>query len=186
VRWTAGGLRWLSEVHVACILGYAAQDAGRRRDAPMYTLLRKTCALSVLLWVFACPPSQAEELTGILIVEISGLKGASGDVYVAVYDSGSTWLGKETVLSKKVAIAEALDGDLVRTELHLPLGTYALSAFYDADDDGELDTNFIGIPREPIAMSNNAEGKFGPPKFEDAAFALGAEPLIQHITIKEL
>ena len=65
----------------------------------------------------------ADELTGILIVEISGLKEETGDVYIAVFDSDSTWLSEETVLDKKVVIADALDGDVVRTELQLPLGT---------------------------------------------------------------
>ena len=142
--------------------------------------------LQILVMVFACQSALAEDLTGILIVEISGLKGATGDVYIAVYDSDETWLSEEVVQTKKVGIVEALDGDLVRTELQLPLGSYALSVFYDQDNDGELATNFIGIPKEPIAMSNNAEGKFGPPKYEDAVFNLDAEPLIQHITMKEL
>ena len=83
--------------------------------------------------------------------------------------------------SEKVAIADALDGELVRTELQLPLDDYALTVFYDADGDGELDTNFIGIPKEPFAMSNNAVAKFGPPKYNEAVFTLGAEPHIQHI-----
>jgi uncharacterized protein (DUF2141 family) len=143
-------------------------------------------ALQILALIFACQATLAEDLTGILIVEVSGLKGAAGNVYIAVYDSDSTWLSEETVLDKKVVIAEALDGDLVRTELQLPLGDYALSVFYDSDDDGELDTNFIGMPKEPIALSNNAVAKFGPPKYEDAVFTLGAEPLIQHITMREL
>lgn len=152
----------------------------------MISLILRFCALSVTLVVIAVPAAVADELTGILTVEISGLKDATGNVYIAVYDSDSTWLSEETFTNAKVAIAEALDGDLVRTELQLPLGTYALTVFHDTDNDGELDTNFIGIPKEPIAMSNNAVAKFGPPKYEDAVFTLGAEPLIQHITIREL
>jgi len=153
----------------------------------MLPLLRRAGALSLclLLWAFTCPMARADELTGILIVEIEGLKGAAGDVYISVYDSESTWLGEEPVLKKTITIADALDGDLVRTELHLPLGNYALSAFYDADQDGELDTSIFGKPEEPVAFSNNAEGKFGPPEYADAVFTLDAEPLIQHITIKE-
>ena len=150
----------------------------------MFPLLRKASALSLLLWTLGSPVSLAEEMTGILILEIEGLQGADGDVHVAVYDSESAWLGEDTVLRRRIAIADALDGELVRTELHLPPGTYALSAFLDADKDGELDTNLFGIPREQIAISNNAAGKYGPPKYEDAVFTLGAEPLIQHITMK--
>ena len=148
--------------------------------------IRMVRSLQVLALIFACQATLAEELTGILIVEISGLKEAAGNLYFAVYDSDSTWLGEDTVLDKKVVIAEALDGDLVRTELHLPLGAYALSVFHDRDDDGEMDTSFIGTPKEPIALSNNAVAKFGPPKYEDAVFTLGAEPLIQHITMRDL
>jgi uncharacterized protein (DUF2141 family) len=139
-----------------------------------------------LLLVLTCHTALADELTGILTVEVSGLKDATGNVYIAVYNSDSTWLSDATVLSKKVAISDALDGELVRTELQLPLGDYALSIFYDKDDDGQLDTNFVGMPKEPIALSNNAVAKFGPPKYADAVFTLGAEPMIQRISMKEL
>jgi uncharacterized protein (DUF2141 family) len=148
--------------------------------------LRAVRTLQYLLLGMACQVSLAEDLTGIVMVEISGLKGATGSVFISVYDSDSTWLSDETVMNQKVVIAESLDGDLVRTELHLPLGEYALSAFYDKDDDGELDTNFVGMPKEPIAMSNNAVAKFGPPDYSDAVFSLGAEPIIQSIIMRDI
>ena len=128
----------------------------------------------------------ADELTGIVMVEISGLKDATGNVYIAVYDSDATWLGDEAVMNKKVVIAESLDGEVVRTELQMPLGSYALSAFYDKDNDGEMDTSFIGMPKEPIALSNNAVSKFGPPSFDDAVFSVGAEPVIQRMLMRDM
>ncbi len=142
--------------------------------------------LQCVLLSIVCQAALAEELIGIVMVEISGLKDASGNVYIAVYDSDSSWLGDKTVMAKAVAIADALDGDLVRAELQLPMGDYALSAFFDVDNDGELDANFIGMPKEPIAMSNNAMAKFGPPKYSDAVFTLGAEPIIQSMTMRDL
>jgi uncharacterized protein (DUF2141 family) len=142
--------------------------------------------LQCILLSIVCQAALAEELIGIVMVEISGLKDASGNVYIAVYDSDSSWLGDKTVMTKAVAIADALDGDLVRAELQLPMGDYALSAFFDVDNDGELDANFIGMPKEPIAMSNNAMAKFGPPKYSDAVFTLGAEPIIQSMTMRDL
>ena len=148
--------------------------------------IRVICTLQLLILVLGSSFAMAEGLTGILIVEISGLKEASGNVYIAVYDSDSTWLGDEMVLARKVSIADALEGDLVRTELLLPLGDYALSVFYDQDGDGKLNTNFIGMPKEPIALSNNAVAKFGPPQYDDAVFSLGAQPLIQSLSMKVL
>jgi len=143
-------------------------------------------ALLVVVGILAIQAVSADELTGILMVEISGLKDMEGNVYIAVYDSDDTWLSEETVMSRKVSIAEALNGELVRAELHLPPGEYALSVFYDEDGDGEMDTNFIGMPKEPIAMSNNAVAKFGPPSYDDAVFSLSAEPIIQRLTMKDL
>lgn len=148
--------------------------------------IRVICTLQLLILVLGSSFAMAEGLTGILIVEISGLKEASGNVYIAVYDSDSTWLSDEMVLAQKVAIADALEGDLVRTELLLPLGDYALSVFYDQNGDGKLNTNFIGMPKEPIALSNNAAAKFGPPEYDDAVFSLGAQPLIQSLSMKVL
>jgi len=153
----------------------------------MSNSLVRAFLFNLFLGIFAVQWVAADDLTGILIVEISGLKDATGDVYVAVYNSDDDWLSEDGVFaSEKVAIADALDGELVRTELQLPLDDYALTVFYDADGDGELDTNFIGIPKEPFAMSNNAVAKFGPPKYDEAVFTLGAEPHIQHIIIQTL
>ena len=122
-----------------------------------------------------------------LRVEVTGLQNAQGNIYIAVYDSDDTWLGDETVLGQQVAIAEARSEDgLVSTELDLPPGEYALSIFHDSNNNGELDTNFIGIPKEPVALSNNARPKFGPPKYKDAVFTLGDEPLTQRISMEDI
>jgi len=147
---------------------------------------RAARAVVLLVTALACRLTTADELPGILAIEITGLKDATGNVFIAVYASEDTWLGDEVVMDKKVVIADARDGDLVRTELQLPMGDYAVSAFHDQDGDGELSTNMIGIPREPIAVSNNAVGKFGPPKYADAVFTLGAEPAIQRIIMREM
>jgi uncharacterized protein (DUF2141 family) len=146
----------------------------------------KLLALVVLCLAILCRPVLAEDLPGILIIEITGLKEASGDVYVAVFNSDDTFMGDDPVQAKKIVIADALDGEVVRTELELPMGDYAFSAFHDKDGNGEIDTNLVGIPKEPIAVSNNALGKFGPPKYEDAVFTLGAEPLIQRVVMREM
>jgi uncharacterized protein (DUF2141 family) len=35
-----------------------------------------------------------------------------------------------------------------------------------------LDTNFLGIPREGVGVSNNKIPSLGPPRWEDATFAV--------------
>jgi uncharacterized protein (DUF2141 family) len=55
----------------------------------------------------------------------------------------------------------------------IPKGTYGISAFHDENENGKLDTNFVGMPTEDYCASRNARGTFGPPSFEDAKFAYG-------------
>lgn len=57
----------------------------------------------------------------------------------------------------------------------VPEGTYAITIFHDENSNGELDSNFIGIPKEGYGFSNNATGTFGPPSFEDASFQVSKE-----------
>ena len=145
--------------------------------------------LKIALLILICiPVSSLAESTAAsrVLVELTGLQEASGNLYIAVYDSDSSWLGDDTVMQQKVVIADARDGELVLAELQLPPGEYALSIFHDTNDNGELDTNFIGIPKEPVALSNNARPKFGPPKYKDAVFTLGADPVTQRISMEKI
>lgn len=49
-------------------------------------------------------------------------------------------------------------------------GFYAISSFHDENANSNLDTNFLGIPKEPYGFSNNASKPFGPPDFDEAKF----------------
>jgi uncharacterized protein (DUF2141 family) len=52
----------------------------------------------------------------------------------------------------------------------MPAGRYALRVHHDADGDDEMDTNFVGVPTEGYAFSNNARSRFGPPALEKQLF----------------
>lgn len=51
-------------------------------------------------------------------------------------------------------------------------GEYAVRVMHDENDNDKLDSNLIGIPKEPWGFSNNAVGSFGPPDWKDAKFTL--------------
>ena len=146
--------------------------------------MRNAIALSVLLLLIAGRVSAAE--SALLNIELSGLAKAEGTVYISVYSNSDDWLGEGTVARREVVISDAMVGDLVIANIELPPGEYAISMYYDANGNGEMDTNFIGIPKEPIALSNNAKAKFGPPKYQDAVFSLPEEGLTQRIEITEI
>ena len=56
----------------------------------------------------------------------------------------------------------------------LEAGTYALIAYLDENENGVLDRNFIGIPREPLGFSMGYRPK-GPPTFARAMFELESD-----------
>ena len=61
----------------------------------------------------------------------------------------------------------------------LKAGRYAVAMYHDVDGDESLDTNMLGIPREPYGFSNNAVGRFGPPSFDDAAVVVPDEGQVE-------
>ena len=46
----------------------------------------------------------------------------------------------------------------------------AISIAHDENDNGEVDTNFVGFPKEPVGASN--QSGFGKPSFNRSKFEL--------------
>jgi uncharacterized protein (DUF2141 family) len=147
--------------------------------------MKATKFLALLVAVVLGGQATAENDSEVRI-ELAGLQSVSGKIFIAVYNEKKSWLGDDAFTSKEVVIDDAREDELVATSITLPPGEYAMTVFYDANDNGELDTNFIGIPNEPIALSNNARAKFGPPKYDDAKFTLGSENLVQQIRMEKV
>ncbi|NQZ77701.1 MAG: DUF2141 domain-containing protein [Ekhidna sp.] len=103
-----------------------------------------------------------------LRIKIENIKRIEGSMKIAVYNSADLFLSEELMSDMKVisddTVEFVFDG--------LDEGTYAISVFHDENNNGKLDANFMGIPSEPYAFSNNAKGLFGPPSFEECQFEL--------------
>ena len=99
-----------------------------------------------------------------LNLEISGIEELNGSIMVAIYDSKEDFLSENVMSSGQFQVKTKL----VKGQLSLPYGKYAISVFHDTNNDGELNTKIFGIPKEPVGFSNNVKGSFGPPKFEQA------------------
>lgn len=54
--------------------------------------------------------------------------------------------------------------------------------YHDKNADGELNRNFLGIPKEPFAFSNNVKPKFSKPVFEECKFSL-EQNLVLHVSL---
>jgi MipA family protein len=65
----------------------------------------------------------------------------------------------------------SLDGAEHCTVKDLPIGEYAAVAYFDENNNGRLDENFMGIPVEPIGFTSGYRPK-GPPSYVKARFLL--------------
>jgi uncharacterized protein (DUF2141 family) len=120
--------------------------------------------IAIVLFISSLASAQNVGLT----VKISGLKNNTGLVQVGLFNSEGTFLKT----AYKGISSEIKSNSATVTFTNIPKGKYAISAYHDTNKNGKLDTNFIGIPKEDFACSNNAKGKMGPPKYEDAKFDL--------------
>jgi uncharacterized protein (DUF2141 family) len=108
-------------------------------------------------------------------VQVRNAPDQQGQVVVALFASEKAFL--ETPLREATAAVDA-DGVATVSLDGVEPGEYAISTYHDQNANGQLDTKFMGIPKEPFAFSNNASRKFGPAKWEDARFELADEDLV--------
>lgn len=132
------------------------------------------------VFIFAVPSNaQAQSLT----FEIAGLASNTGAVHCLLFSAPDGFPSESRRAMKRMAVQPA---ELRATceFADIPVGTYALSVWHDANANGRLDANFIGVPKEPVGASNNAEGRMGPPRFEAAAFKFVPPVFRQRVTVK--
>ena len=132
-------------------------------------------ALAGTVWTAAL----ADEFT----IHVHGVRSGDGRVYLAVHGSAT----KDTFPSGEALVeglrAPAKAGTMRFVVADLAPGRYALSAFHDENDNGELDTNLLGIPSEGYGFGNDASAAFGPPRFEAAAVDVDAAPGVTALTL---
>ncbi|WNC72225.1 DUF2141 domain-containing protein [Thalassotalea psychrophila] len=141
---------------------------------------------------FACLltlTSTFSTLAATLTVEVHDIKSTKGDIVVTVYNSSKTWLedGKKNIVKQHVVNLKdkVIEGVLI-TQIELPEGEYALQIYQDWDQNKEMDSNWIGMPKEPVATSNNAKGSMGPPSYKDAKFTLSESGTTQIVNIVDI
>ncbi len=131
-----------------------------------------TGLVGLALSLLAVPGSQAADL-GLTVTNISEPYGTLNWV---LFDSAETYAANTDAVARG---RHRVTSDTIALTMHnLPSGTYAVRLFHDTNGNGELDTNFLGLPREGYGFSNGA-GARGPASFEDAAVQVEGDTTIE-------
>jgi uncharacterized protein (DUF2141 family) len=121
-----------------------------------------------ILGIIAFSPSTIASLKGNLSVELDGLKSQKGQVCFSIFSSNKGFPdnGKRALQAQCVKLATTPQKI---TFPNLKAGNYAIAVIHDANSDGILNRNVLGIPTEGFGFSNNPIIRTGPPKFVDSA-----------------
>lgn len=91
-----------------------------------------------------------------------------GELVFQVYDAADKFRDFRDP-AQTIAVPAQGDGDYFLPDVDGD--NIALLVYHDENTNGRIDKNFIGIPREPLALSNNYRPK-GPPSYSRANFDL--------------
>jgi len=130
----------------------------------------KKLSFSILTVILTLSVSIPFTLAGTVYVEISEINAIKGKISIGLYANADDFPSSGKAFKGK--ILEVTGRAMIYTFKDIPSGVYAVAVYHDSNSNGQLDTNFLGIPKEGYAFSNHASGTFGPPAFKDAAFKL--------------
>jgi len=128
-------------------------------------------------------PTAAQQVEqGVLTLNVVGFKNDTGRAIIALVNRREQFLSREHEPFRNAAVA--IVENKARWVVELPLGEYAISVYHDQNNNGELDSNLLRIPKEDYGFSNDARKTFGPPDYEVAAFRFDTPHHTVTITVK--
>jgi uncharacterized protein (DUF2141 family) len=125
-------------------------------------------------------PSKAEATSSsTLTVTISGLGNQQGQVCFSLF-SGRQGFPSNGAYAIQASCVSAASTPVIVTFQNLNVGNYAVAVFHDANGDGVLNRNWLGVPTEAFGFSQNPRIIASAPQFGDSAVLVaGSQTAIQ-------
>lgn len=129
--------------------------------------------ISLLLLLVIGTHSYAQHQIKVYVEQIESQQGS---IVLALYNQEEGFLNEQFVF--KHCTQKVEDSRVVCLLENIPAGKYAIAVFHDKNNNQEMDTNWIGIPKEAYGFSNNPTIHFRAPKFMECGFVLEADRLL--------
>lgn len=143
----------------------------------------KTLPLAAFLLSGSLPgtqPAPPAKATETVTVVVSALASTQSVVKLNFYNAADKFLQKDQQAFRVVVRPEG------KTEISVPVeltpGEWAVALTQDTNNNDKLDKNFLGIPTEPYAFSNNVRPRLAAPKFEECKFMVNGPGKVITIT----
>ncbi len=116
-------------------------------------------------------------------IVVDGLRNGKGVVLACLTTNVALFPNCKNDSQARKLEVHAVAGRLTLDFGRVPPGTYAIAFFHDENANGKFDTALM-IPREGFGFSRDAKVRFGPPRFDAAAFQVGTEPIHQSARVR--
>lgn len=144
------------------------------------TLCCAVLALCVLSALAQKPSAPVAPQTYTLTVVVEHVNEEGGNIGVLVFKSAKGWPEDRGAALKDVVV-KAHPGTVIVTIPDLPAGNYAVAVAHDVNMNHKLDKNWLGMPKEQYAVSNNPHVVLKAPSFDTARFSISGNTEI-HVT----
>ena len=155
-----------------------------RHRRTQISIARLGCLAGFILMPLVGMVNSAQPSQPGIHVEILGIRNSIGAVACALFEApegfptGYLRFASNIMMVKVRATKATCDFENVAP------GTYALAVIHDENRDGELQSNWMGVPKEGYGFSNDAKGSLGPPSFEAASFSYNGQSLQMTIALQ--
>ncbi len=112
--------------------------------------------------------------SGVIEIEVRDIRNTEGQIRISLFESEAGFPGEYQEARQYVNL-NIKGKSMPAIFENIPYGIYAVAVLHDEDGNNKLTTNWLGIPKEGIAVSNNAKRLFGAPSFGDAKFVFNKQ-----------
>ena len=120
-------------------------------------------SLFPLVFLGLAAPQPAVVRVTVRVLDVRPARG--GVIHVGLHrEPGAAFPGPAPAGNQDARVAAA-EATLI---FEVVPGTYAVAVHHDANANGKMDTNFLGIPNEGYGVSNDPRPRFRAPRFEEA------------------
>jgi uncharacterized protein (DUF2141 family) len=114
----------------------------------MKKLISRKTIFILLLLLFSTTYLTAENVR--VTIDITHVTVNDGKVFLAIFSNADEFRREEPPFVFELESTSTV----LSQEVQLPPGEYVISAFQDRNGNNDLDFNFLGVPREPVGISN--------------------------------
>lgn len=116
-----------------------------------------------------------------LTVVVSNIEDETGEIEIALYNSPETFPKENQELKSKSVLVKS---DSAHCTFIVNKGYYAVALYHDKNSNDICDANFMGIPTESFAFSNDRRPILSAPSFSSTKFLVRNDTTIHIKLIK--